>query len=299
VIAAHLSQRIYPHEQAWQDDYAFHAPARTGSLLAGTTRDMHAHVFAIHGYYDWRFLATAALLCGAGDTLVEVGANVGTETIGLADIVGPRGLVYAFEPEPNNAAQLRRAMRDADLSQVEIIQAAVSDEAGTVHFAPSPNERESGSGRISSEGGGNLLAVECLTLDAYLSDKGPVRLVTIDAEGAEVRILRGGKEVLRRDRPAVIVEAQEVTLRQFGVGLADLRAELRAHDYHLYELSRFGLCDVDVEDTRRSRNWLALPPARASEAARIRRHLLRCGLLPCLPWLNPLTRRFKTEKATS
>jgi hypothetical protein len=88
VIAAHVSHRIYPHERGWQDAYAFQARARSGSLYAGTTRDLHAHAFAMHGYYDWRFLATAAFLCRAGDTIVEVGANVGTENEERAQLLG-------------------------------------------------------------------------------------------------------------------------------------------------------------------------------------------------------------------
>lgn len=54
----------------------------------GTTRDFHLHVLAIHGYYDWRVLVIAGAICSQGDTIVEVGANVGTETLGFADIVG-------------------------------------------------------------------------------------------------------------------------------------------------------------------------------------------------------------------
>ena len=296
VIAAHVSLRIYPHARAWEDNYAFKTRARTGSVFAETTRDAHAHVFALHGYFDWRLLAAAGFLCRAGDTVVEVGANIGTETIGLADIVGSRGRVYAFEPVPDNAERLRRVMGETSLTQVEVIQAAVSDIRGTVTFTASPNERESGSGHLRTDGGtgaGNHFPVECLTLDEYLSSKGPVRLLTVDAEGAEVRIFRGAREVLRRDQPAVSVEAAEGALRKFGFGLRDLETELRNRDYQLYELAGFGLGKLRVEDTRRIRNWLALPPTRAREAGRLHRYLLRCGLLPCVRGLNPLTRRFR------
>jgi hypothetical protein len=161
---------------------------------------------------------------------------------------------------------------------------------------PSPNERESGSGRITEDGDGadgELLTVNCVTLDSCLSRKSPIDLLVIDAEGAEVRILRGCRDVLSRDRPAVIVEAQEAALRELGFGLGDLQTELLGHDYRCYELARFGLSAVRTDDTRRTRNWLALPPNRAGEAAKIHRHLLCCGMLPCILGVNPLTRQFK------
>jgi FkbM family methyltransferase len=268
---------------------------RTGSPYSGSTRDMHAHFFAIHGYYDWRLLATASFFLRPGDRAIEVGANVGTETIGLADLVGPTGQVYAFEPFPANADLLRRAMTAAGLGQVEVFQAAVSEQAGTIRFAPAADERETGSGRIATgtEGGTNELTVECLTLDSFLAQRGPIRLMVVDVEGAEMHVLRGGREVLRRDRPVIILEAQEEAQRQFGFGLTDLHAELQAHEYQVYELVRIGLGKLDLENKSRNRNWVALPPALHAESGRLHRHLIRCGLMPCLFGLNPLTRRYR------
>src|SRR3954467_8777217 len=38
-------------------------------------------------------------LVGPGDTMVDVGANVGTVTLALANRVGPTGMIHAFEPQ--------------------------------------------------------------------------------------------------------------------------------------------------------------------------------------------------------
>lgn len=307
LIAERVSQWIYSIDRGWTDAYQFRLRARTGSFYLGSTRDLCARSFAIHGYFDWRLLAAARYLCKGGETVVEVGANVGTETIGFADIVGCEGRVYAFEPLPSNSDQLRRAMSSARLSQVEVINAAVSDTPGHVTFVPGP-ERESGSGYISPDGGlggDGSIRVDCVTLDSFFATKGPVRLLVIDAEGAEVAILRGGRQFLRRDQPVVIVEAQEHHLRRFGFDLSTLEAELQAHDYQVYELSRLGLTKARADGTQRTptrralfdtpaswgRNWLALPPGLADQAGRIHRHLVRSGLLPCIRGLNPLAKR--------
>lgn len=295
VISAHFSQILYPQALGWQHDHSFRAPVRTGSVYAGTTRDMHSHMVAIHGYFDWRLVATAAFLCRPGDRVVEVGANVGTETLALADIVGPTGHVHAFEPVPANADQMCSALSEAGIAHVEVERAAVSDASGEVSFTPSDNELESGSGHLSTDGNARTtgqLTVKCITLDDYLSGKSAMSLLVIDAEGAEVQILRGAREVLRRDMPAVIVEAQERALRQFGVGLADLHAELLEHGYEVFELSRLGLSRAQANDTRRTRNWVALPLNRLNEAKGLHRHLMCCGLLPGIPGLNPLTKRY-------
>ena len=103
----------------------------------------------------------------------------------------------------------------------------------------------------------------------------------------------------------MIVEAQEHHLRRHGFGVATLAAELQAHNYQFYELARLGLTEVTFDGTRRTttrrgaldtpdrwgRNWLALPPRLADQADGVHRHLVRCGLLPCIPGVNPLAKR--------
>jgi FkbM family methyltransferase len=305
LMAARVGQ-IYPYDQGWSDGYEFRLRARTGSVYVGNTRDVAAHAFAVHGYFDWRLLAAARYFCGPGETIVEVGANVGTETIWFADIVGPAGHVYAFEPMPTNVEQLRHVIATARLSQVEVIDSAVSDRPGHVTFVPG-SERESGSGYISTEDGSERsLRVECVTLDSLFAARKPVRLLVIDAEGAEVLILRGARELVRRDQPVVIVEAQDHHLRRNGFSVAALAGEFQAHDYQIYELSRLGLVKVSHDGHREvsgrrklfdtpggwGRNWLALPAGLADQAGSVHRHLVRCGLAPCIRGLNALAKRF-------
>src|SRR5438093_3231254 len=98
VVASRVAHAIYPFARAKRDAHPFVTHARTGSLFSSVTNDCHAHHFSMLGYYDWRQWAIATAVCRAGDVVVEVGANIGTETIGFADIVGPSGRVYAFEP---------------------------------------------------------------------------------------------------------------------------------------------------------------------------------------------------------
>jgi FkbM family methyltransferase len=283
---------IYPYERALRDDPEFRSKAVTGSYYHGTLRDVHGYMFGMHGYFDWRVIAVAGAVLKAGDEVVEVGANVGTETIALADLVGPSGKVLAIEPVTSNLERLRALNERSGLRHVEVIESAVSDFEGSVEFAQPADLAHSGLGHIyAKESGGvsTLISVPCTTLDQLLARRGPVRLITIDAEGAELGILRGARASLERDRPVLLVEACGPHLRRFGGGLSDLHGELEKQGYRVYQIAKLGLREPSL-GTDQQTNWVGLPQSMAGEAVRISQRLFACGVIPCVPGLNPLTR---------
>jgi FkbM family methyltransferase len=249
-------------------------------------------MFGMHGYFDWRVIAIAGAVLRPGDVAVEVGANVGTETVALADLVGPRGRVYAIEPLPSNLERLRTLNDASVLHQVEVLPYAVSDVPGVVRFAPPADRAHSGIGHILGRDEAETASIEvpCSALDTLFADRGPISLMCIDVEGAEIGVLRGGRVCLARDRPVLILEACAAHLRRFGDRLADLHGELLSQGYRVYRVTKFGLSEPDLHSDGQT-NWFALPGSASDLVARVRRRLLACGLLPCLPGINPLTRR--------
>src|SRR5688572_17131794 len=93
-VAGVLGKRIYPLTEGRRDKLRFVRRSQTGSYFAGTTADFNAHQFAIRGHNDWRNWGIAKALAAPGDTIIEVGANVGTETVGFSDVVGASGRVF-------------------------------------------------------------------------------------------------------------------------------------------------------------------------------------------------------------
>jgi FkbM family methyltransferase len=116
--------------------------------------------------------------CGAfdGDTIREYLAHRG---IDFAKII-------AFEPDPANFEQLRthtRSLRAATGKRIEIIQAAVSDRAGTVTF----DARGGVDSRIGDSRG---IEVRTETVDRVLDPSVPT-YIKMDIEGAELDALHG------------------------------------------------------------------------------------------------------------
>ncbi|HVO27022.1 MAG TPA: FkbM family methyltransferase [Candidatus Margulisiibacteriota bacterium] len=134
-----------------------------------------------------------------GDTVVDVGANVGVYSLFMGKLVGPGGTVIACEPDPESAGALRANVVRNHLQHVEVVEAAVADKGGAVDFL-------SGLGtvsRIAADGGDHPSArVTLVTLDAVCRTCNPV-FAKVDVEGFEDLVLRGANQLMQRGFPKV------------------------------------------------------------------------------------------------
>jgi FkbM family methyltransferase len=152
---------------------------------------------------------------------VSCGAYDGETVRRVHALYGRVGAIACFEPEPaifhRLAAYLGSARRDLADWVIAFPCAAYSRD----ELLPFLNAEGLGS-RISPEGGSRVQAV---SLDHVLPSFGPTYL-TMDAEGAELEILRGAERTLREHRPDLAVcvyhapnHAWEIPLFLEGLGL--------------------------------------------------------------------------------
>jgi FkbM family methyltransferase len=174
-----------------------------------------------------------------GAVMIDVGANIGHYTTLAAQLVGPGGRVVAIEPAPDNVAKLRE--RCVDLRQVTIVAAAADEQSGTcvLHLDRDNPTQHS---LVSRNVGGQRqrLRVPTVTLDGVGDDLVRLDLVKIDAQGAELRILRGAHRVLQRFRPTLALELWPYGLRQAQTTPDALLDELIALGYTVHRVSTAG-----------------------------------------------------------
>jgi FkbM family methyltransferase len=150
-----------------------------------------------------------------GDHVVDAGANWGLFCARLAELTGATGRVTTFEPNPAHRHTLGAIA--ARHPWVALHLAALSDQPGSADLAVPVHEGRELSALATLDpaaAAGDVrfekLPVEVTTLDAALGDDGPpVRFVKCDVEGHELEALRGGERMLRRDHPAVLLEAEQ------------------------------------------------------------------------------------------
>ena len=146
-----------------------------------------------------------------GTLALDIGAHKGGYTYWLAQSVGAAGRVYAFEPQPQLARNLRRSF---DPTRVVVENAAVSDHEGamTLHIPtdgrPSPGASLEQTSTATATG--HAITVRVLALDHYLAERtAPVSFLKCDVEGHELSVFRGAEQLLRRDRPVLLFECEQ------------------------------------------------------------------------------------------
>jgi FkbM family methyltransferase len=167
----------------------------------------------------------------AGDTVWDVGANVGLFSFAAAVAAGPSGSVLAVEPDAVMAGLLRRsAALNKGHAPVEVLPSAISDELSVARFNVARRNRSTSylDGFGTSEAGGVRSTELALTVTLdWLARRFPAPdVLKIDVEGAELAVLAGGPSVLR-GRPSVICEVS-----QDEAAVGEL---LRAHGYAVYD----------------------------------------------------------------
>jgi FkbM family methyltransferase len=294
LLARTVRNWLYSPGNGRYDNFEVITAAQTGSLLRVRTSDYHGYRFSVHGYHDWRNYVIALSICPAGSTIIEIGANIGTETVGFADIVGHSGRVYAFEPLPVNLEALYDMVALNQFEHVTVYPVAVGQEQKQVHFAI-PSQENTGLGRIVQGMGENspdqVIMVECLPLDSLLETIRAARLIFIDAEGGEIPILRGATHYLRTYRPAVVLEAAPAHLAEAGYTLEKLYSDLSGLEYDVYRVQKVNMIRLRpaaFTSVQPKSNWLCLPAGHDGVAQLVQRNLRRCGLLPCVAGVNPL-----------
>jgi len=191
------------------------------------------------------FLTRIAEAAASPCEFIEVGASIGEFAILAAGLPGITRVV-AFEPQQACCEAIRRSAELNGFAHVEAHQAAVSERPGRAAFAAPAHAPTTG--RLAAAGEPGAIAVETVTLDGVFAESGGPAILLIDVEGAELSVVRGGREWIRRARPLIVFEYNEVTARYFA--LPEMAGELGS-GYTLWRLrpDGGGRLDASFENT--------------------------------------------------
>src|SRR5882724_3696532 len=151
-------------------------------------------------FYEIDLLMKCRELYLPGTAIIDVGANIGNHSVFFGAILNAQ--VYAFEPFPQNHALLEINVAANDLDGVVAATCCAIgsvDGTGSLHPGPPANR---GITRVTFGDG----ETEVRSLDG-LRIPGPIGLIKVDVEGAEMSVLRGAEALIRAWHPDIVVEA--------------------------------------------------------------------------------------------
>lgn len=142
------------------------------------------------------------------DTVVDIGANIGYFTLLAAKLVGSKGKVYAFEPEPRNYSMVLKNVELNGYDNVIANQKAISNISGTVRLYLSDKDIGSHTLRerhdvpqFAESQSGEFVEVESITLDEFFNNKRcPINVIKMDMEGAEMLALSGMDRIINENK---------------------------------------------------------------------------------------------------
>lgn len=165
-----------------------------------------------------------------GDTVVDVGANIGETVLTESLAVGPSGRVVAFEPHPRTFRFLRENLDLNQVRNVETHNVGLGEKPGTVSF--SDNKRDD-MNRVNGDASGLQVRIE--RLDNCVPALGRIQLLKVDVEGYEKFVFAGAPELLKRTE-CVYFEVSATHFGWFGYTTRELLEVLAQAGFQLFRV---------------------------------------------------------------
>lgn len=194
---------------AYLGDYRAVTMTNYGRRLMIDTRNIQNYSIITHGEFEPAVAWAIRQHTKRGDTVIDVGANLGFFTLLACQQCGPNGHVYALEPNPDIFGLLSASVKiNAFAKRATLHNAAAFREDCELNLTW--DEATHGGARLQVSDRGRtasrVAAVDARTLDGLIEPRHlPVGLMKIDTEGSEPYVFEGASKVLDASPNCVVV----------------------------------------------------------------------------------------------
>lgn len=217
------------------------AKLRGGGVLLVPINDYVGRPIYWAGDFDRRVSWVLRRILRPGDSVIDIGANLGVYAVQAARRVGPAGAVFAIEPQRDVADLLEQSIVLNWLNNTTVYCVGLSDHDGEAKLGYREDDT-GGRGIVPDDSPRNTLDITVREASGFLdalpieADKLPVRLMKLDVEGHEPQVLSAARSWLEKHPPDCVLfeshaeggpfmERPEVqTLASLGYRFAALRA---------------------------------------------------------------------------
>jgi len=227
-----------------ENELSFKLPIRSRAnfrLLRGTFEN---------GSYNYNKPYEPGLTCfiakqlKPGSTFLDFGANRGYFSVIAGKLVGDDGFVFAFEPNPQNFKALyENVILLNKLTNVYLIPIAASDQASVISLIRPTWGLDDGTGFYMTNSKNKKAKINIpaeradRVIGSFLQPK--IDMVKIDVEAAELKVLKGMKEILKKTQ-SLYVEVSEESKKRFNLDFSEVFDFMNNVGFNAYELNDDG-----------------------------------------------------------
>ncbi|MFK8011889.1 MAG: FkbM family methyltransferase [Marinicellaceae bacterium] len=196
-----------------------------GKRILLNTRNIRTYSVISHGKLEPAICFLFEKYIKKDHVVVDIGANVGFLSLLACHLVGPKGHVFSYEPNPDVYALLVDSIDiNAFLKRSTTKQLAIYSKSEEVTLTW--NSNRDGSGRIVTKTMSGLAEkqakVKAEPLDKLLKDK-KIDFIKIDTEGSEPHVLIGAEKIIQNNPSIKIIlewNPKHIKQREFDINLA-------------------------------------------------------------------------------
>jgi FkbM family methyltransferase len=238
-VSGHGLGRIKPIRAVY--DWLFHLLKPKSVMVQGHRMWLDNHdtlELATHEVYEPFETALFKKEIKPGQTVLDIGANIGYYTLIAAKLAGPAGKVYAFEPDPDNFALLKKNTETNGYANAVLVNKAVSDKTKTAKLFL--NKTNKGDHRLyDSKDGRSFISIQTVKMDDFFkkTDK-KINFIKMDIQGSEAGAMEGLKILIRKNpRLKLITEFWPYGINQAGYSAARYLGTLKKLEFKIFEIS--------------------------------------------------------------
>jgi FkbM family methyltransferase len=193
-----------------------------------------------HGYWEKPTIDVCREYLKNDSYVIEVGAHIGSHTVILSELCKD-GIVYSFELQKLIFQLLNANLLLNTCKNVYTYMEAVSDENKIEYIGEIAYEKmlkfNSGLGSLDKVRNYEGYPINTISLDAKFSKIKKLNLIKIDAEGHEVPILKGAKELIKKFKPLILTEFDVNNKQELIDLLPEYKFEDISYNYELDNLT--------------------------------------------------------------
>lgn len=192
----------------------------------------------LRGVHEPETTALVRRMLREGDTFVDLGADFGYYTLLCASLVGLSGTVITFEPYATSGKKILSGIKANRFKNISLQELAVGDRIGEADLYISKRSVGRSSIFAEKEKSSRSVPVSVTTLDAFFDGtEGPICLIKIDIEGAELAAVRGGRQFFKRhSETGLVIEIAPKTLLSCGTSSEELLTEIRNMGFSVFRI---------------------------------------------------------------